>query len=80
VQPTTETTLSLARKRFDLIVSIVGDVQGKVILTAFYFTVLVPFGLGSRLLADPLRRKAGIQGWQHRDPVPTDLESAQQQG
>lgn len=71
---------SIAWDRFSLVTSIIGEVQGKVIFTVFYFTVLAPFGLGSRLLADPLHRKATIQTWTRRDPTPTDLESAKQQG
>lgn len=75
-----ESTLSLARKRFNLVTSIVGEVQGSIIVTGFYYTILVPFGLGSRFLMDPLRRKQGIQQWQQRPPVPSDLDSAKQQG
>jgi hypothetical protein len=75
-----ESTLSIAWKRFSLITSIIGEVQGKIILTAFYFTILAPFGLGSRLMADPLRRKENIHEWQRRDPVPADLDSAKEQG
>jgi hypothetical protein len=35
--------------------------------------------MGSRLFSDPLRRKSTAQ-WLERAPIPTDLESAQQQG
>jgi hypothetical protein len=69
----------LAWQRMTLAASIVGEVQGRVIVTAFYFTILVPFGMGSRLFSDPLRRKSTAQ-WLERAPIPTDLESAQQQG
>lgn len=71
--------LALAWQRFAVIASIVGDVNGRVIMLGFYFTILVPFGVGSRIFTDPMKlRSAG--GWQHREPVPTDLESAQGQG
>jgi hypothetical protein len=69
----------LAWQRMTLVASIVGEVQGRVIVTGFYFTILVPFGLGSRLFSDPLRRQGTAQ-WLERAPIPTDLESAQQQG
>ena len=36
----------LAWDRFKIIAGIVGDVQGRVIVTLFYFTILVPFGIG----------------------------------
>ena len=32
-----------------------GDVLARVVLTLFYFTVFLPFGLGVTLLSDPLR-------------------------
>lgn len=78
--PETETTLGHAWKRFSLISSIVGEVNGKIIVTVLYFTLALPFGLGSRLLADPLRRKKTIQAWEKRDAIPTDLDSAKLQG
>ena len=68
--------------RFNIITSIIGDVQGRVIAILFYFTILVPFGLGSRLFSDPLRRK--VEGrttfWEERAPLPTDLDAAKRQG
>ncbi len=72
--------LGLAWARFGLIGAIIGEVQSRVLVTAFYFTVLVPFGLASRLLSDPLRRRQTTPTWLERDPVATDLDSARQQG
>ena len=34
-----------------------GDWLARVVLTIFYFTVLIPFGIGVRLLSDPLHIK-----------------------
>lgn len=74
-------TLRLAWSRFGIIGSVIGDLQGKVISILFYFTILMPFGIGSRLFSDPLRmRSAAGPQWLQRDPVPTDLDSAQKQG
>jgi hypothetical protein len=70
----------IAIQRFNLIAAIVGEVQGRVIVTLFYYTILVPFGLGSRLFSDPLHRKQVDPKWHHREPVPRDLDSAKQQG
>lgn len=70
----------LAWDRFNLIGTIIGDVQGRVLITAFYFTILIPFGLGSRLLSDPLRQRTSETVWLERDAVPADLESARRQG
>lgn len=72
--------LSIAWQRFTINTSIVADGQGRFIATLFYFTVLVPFGFGYTLLSDPLRRKNNQAEWLEREPVPTDLESAKEQG
>lgn len=32
----------------------IGDIIGRLVLTIFYFTLFVPFGLGMRLVGDPL--------------------------
>jgi len=70
----------VAWHRFTVITSVVADAQSRFISTLFYFTILVPFGIGSILFTDPLRRKAKGPEWLKRDPVPTDLESAKEQG
>ncbi len=36
---------------------LIGDFVARVVLTLFYFTILVPFGLGVRLFSDPLAIK-----------------------
>lgn len=71
--------LQFAWKRFSLVIAIIGEYQGRFVVTAFYFTIFVPFGIGSRLMTDPLRRK-DTPHWHERPAVPTDLDSAQQQG
>jgi hypothetical protein len=80
----------IAWHRFNVILSVVADTNARAIAVFFYFTILVPFGLGSRFASDPLRqqritdgggkqRPAG-QEWLEREPVPTDIDSARQQG
>lgn len=71
--------LALARKRFTIIAGIIGEVQGLVIVMLFYFTILVPFGIGSRIFSDPLYRR-GAPIWHQRPEVPNDIDSARQQG
>jgi hypothetical protein len=45
-----------------------GDILARVVLTLFYFTLFVPFGLGVTLLSDPLNvRKGGTQTWLPRE-------------
>lgn len=72
--------VSHAWQRFGVITSVIGDFQGRVIATLFYFTVLVPFGLGSRAAGDPLQLRAQDRQWLARDEVARDLESAKRQG
>ena len=72
----------LAWDRFKIIAGIVGDVQGRVIVTLFYFTILVPFGIG----VAPVRRFAPhcalavYPQWLERPPVHNGLEEARRQG
>lgn len=70
----------IAWARFNLIGKIIGEVQGRVIVTVFYFTIVVPFGIGSRLLTDPLRRRNPQPAWLDRPPLPEGLDTARQQG
>ena len=73
----------LAWERFSLLTTIIGDVQGRIIAIGFYFTILVPFGILSRLFSDPLHLKkpsSNASFWLERPAVPDDLDSAQQQG
>jgi hypothetical protein len=51
-------------KRFG---QIMGDFVARVVLTLFYFTVFLPFGIGVRLLRDPLAIKGrGQPRWVER--------------
>lgn len=71
----------LAWERFTIIAGIVGDLQGRVIVTVFYYTILAPFGIGSRLFSDPLRLRTNTTPqWQDRPPVLNTLDDAKRQG
>ena len=57
-----------------------GDWLARVVLTIFYFTVFVPFGLGVRLLADPLHiKKRPDQLWRSRTTGDQSLEDLRRQ-
>lgn len=71
--------LQLAWKRLLVITAVIGDVQGRLIALLFYFTILVPFGIGSRLFSDPLHIKTQTR-WLERPLVPSTLEDARKQG
>jgi hypothetical protein len=68
-----------AWKRFG---QFLGDILARVVLTLFYFTVFVPFGLGITLFSDPLQmHETASQTWlpcdgQHVKP---SLEEARRQ-
>lgn len=52
----------------------VGNVIGRIFLMVFYITVVLPFGVGTRLLGDPLdiRRNRQASAWKDRNsPEPT---------
>lgn len=70
----------IAWDRFSTISSIIADVSARVVLVVFYFTILMPFGIGYTLLGDPLQKKQQRASWLQRDPLPTDIDSARQQG
>jgi hypothetical protein len=70
----------IAWERFSLIASILGDVQGRLIVTLLYITLVVPFGIGARLLSDPMSQREQQASWLNREPVPDDLDSAREQG
>ena len=70
----------IAWERFSLNSAIVADINGRFIATAFYFTIMTPFGLLSALFMDPLRKRKRAASWTEREPVPTDIASAREQG
>ncbi len=70
----------LAWRRFSIIAKHLGNIQGRAIATAFYFSVLVPFGLiAVYVTKDALDRKSA-PSWVAREPVDNRLESAKRQG
>ena len=70
----------IAWQRFSINSAIVADINGRFIATAFYYTIMAPFGLLSAVFMDPLRRKSADNTWLERSPVPTDMSSAKEQG
>lgn len=63
-----------AWKRFG---QFMGDLIGRLVLTVFYFTVFMPFGLGVRLLGDPLAiRPLSRAKWLERTTHDVTLEDS----
>ena len=57
----------------------IGDFQARLILTIFYFVVVLPVGLVARLFGDPLGRKKSAAGWEVKAEISTSLDSAHRQ-
>lgn len=74
--------LRLAWDRLLIITAVYGDAQGRLLASLFYFTVLVPFGIGVRMFSDPLQRaEADKQShWLERPAVSRNLDDARRQG
>lgn len=55
----------------------IGDFIGRLILTIFYFTLVLPFGLLMRMFRDPLSiRRTGPPSWHVRDEDDATVEAA----
>lgn len=59
-----------------------GNVQGRLLMGFFYFFIVTPFGLASRLFSDPLhlQERPADSGWREKEPLDNTLEQARQQG
>ncbi len=69
-----------AWKRWLRIAAIIGDFQARVVLSVFYFVIVLPFGLVVRLFADPLNIKGSRQSaWTDFADRARTLEEASRQ-
>lgn len=59
----------------------IGDFQARLLLTIFYFTVALPFGVFVSLFGDPLKIRTTPQGtaWLNRPTGDIELEETQKQ-
>ena len=59
----------------------IGDLIARLVLSLFYFTLFVPFGLGVRLFGDPLdiKAKASPSWWLARAARDLGLDDARRQ-
>ena len=59
---------------------LMGDIVGRVVLTIFYFTIMLPFSLIVTLFSDPLdMKKRKAPAWQARITGDRNLEEARRQ-
>ena len=58
----------------------IGNFQSRVLLNAFYFLVMMPFGLGVKVFSDPLRINLQSRSqWLHKDTPANRWEDARRQ-
>jgi hypothetical protein len=57
----------------------IGNFQARVLLTIIYASLVLPFGLLTRLFADPLRVRRRPEGWIDHPDVIYDAASARRQ-
>jgi len=56
--------LSRLWARWKVVARKIGDVQSRLLLCVFYYVILAPFGIGVRMLSDPLRlRRQRLSHW-----------------
>ena len=59
-----------------------GNVQSRLIMGFFYFIVVTPFGLATRIFSDPMKIKEqpSSSNWVAKETTDTAIESAREQG
>jgi hypothetical protein len=57
----------------------IGNFQARILLTVIYAVCVLPFGLLTRLFADPLRTRRRVEGWLPHPDSSTDVASARRQ-
>ena len=58
----------------------IGDFIARIVLTVFYFTLLMPFGIGVRIFSDPLTlRQETRLSWLERTTKDLTLDDARRQ-
>jgi len=62
-----------AWKRFG---QFLGDILARIVLTLFYFTLFLPFGIGVTFFSDPLHTRAKSPAWTTREDEPPTLDDA----
>ena len=68
--------LKLIWKKWRAFGQVMGDFVARIFMTVFYFTVAAPFGIGVRLLKDPLHLKSKEVAWLKREEREETIETA----
>jgi hypothetical protein len=62
-----------AWKRFG---QFLGDILARIVLTLFYFTLFLPFGIGVTVFSDPLHTRDKTASWLPREDESPTLDNA----
>ena len=57
----------------------IGDFQARLILSLFYFLIVLPMGLIARMFSDPLSLKRTAAHWYAKPSAPALLDDARRQ-
>lgn len=68
--------LNIIWRRWKRIAQFLGDWITRVLLTIFYFSIFLPFGLGVRLWGDPLAIRRPKPHWIERITHDLEIENA----
>lgn len=73
--------IKIAWERWQIIGTQIGDFNARILMTAFYFSALLVFGIRDTWFADPLKIKAPSFDTprSQRRPLVDDLKAAQRQ-
>ena len=68
--------------RWNAFSAVMGNVQARIIMGFFYFIVVTPFGLASRIFSDPMgiKHEPSTSNWSLKEATDTTIQSAQEQG
>jgi hypothetical protein len=66
-------------QRWQKVAKKIGDFQARLILSLFYFIIVLPVGLIARVFADPLGLKKTAARWDAKQSSPARIEDARRQ-
>jgi hypothetical protein len=73
-------TLRIVWEAWKSVARKISNFQARILLTLFYFLIVLPFALALRWISDPLAIKPRTpRGWRPKVSEATDLESARRQ-
>ena len=66
-------------RRWEKVAKRIGDFQARLILSLFYFLIVLPMGLIARRFSDPLSLNKSAARWDAKPSSPARIEDARRQ-